>query len=633
MNYRYSLIIQGARIPVSPKGTDKAKYPTQRERDQIFYRRKLTGSLVFVQEDFTQLFAVEQSEDRCIEIKLEIEKKCADVWETDWKGYFSCNDVKWDLNRCSATVSPFPDDVYRPFLENYSKEFNLLQIKEVVRTETKLDFEGDFEFKSTTGNQIPDESGTWAVFLTGTYFIEGTLTKGGTRFNQDVHYRLIRYATYQDGEAPEMEGWTVVEDNVAAQRVKYAKAPAFYNFKPYSWWSRRSFDHYPDLLQIPCGEAYDTEKYIEITGPNGVNSPECGGTCWNIRKKINEDRCMRVIWEFGRFTFDRNRTFNDVVRFLVENTVNSSYLPDTDVELSAFFNNAVNYVTEKPNTLNGMLVASLSDMIGYNSSEVATKAEWSLKRLLDHLRQMFRVYWDITPEGKFRLEHEAFYQLQGANDLTRFPRHLVQTNAYEYIKQDMPRYQRLSFTNAFNADFEEGEIEYAGVCVTVEDGQDTQEETVTEVTTDLEYLIVSGGSTGQKGFVFLLVKEGEVLRQKGDLTGLEFPNAGLSAANLVADYYTYNRVLEHGLVNQKVKTFKSVNKTKKQVTLIVPVCCEVVNPYARFISTLGSNAALESMTYTLHTGSMEFVLLHDTTGKGPLEIGRQFNESFNISFN
>ena len=633
---RYFVDIAGIRHPVTPLGADKLKLQTEREREQIFFRTKLSGQVVLEKNDFHLLYLVEQSADRCLELKFIVENDCAGFFEVVWQGYFSCNDVKWDLHKCSATFTPKPDDKYRLILDNYGKEYNILPGTTPVTAEAKLDLVADFEFLNITLGTAQDvaDADTWAQFLESTYWIKGTTTRKGTRQNTEILYRLVTTRPYVNGEAADLPGWSIVDEDEAAQRAKYAKRPDLYNFKPYKYTKQSDFYKYPDLLQIATGASYDTTQYIEVTGAGGANSESCGGNALSYRTHITQERrCVRLIWKFGSFVFDRNRAFLEVVRRLVYLTAGDTLLPAENATLSRFFSEPTNYVTERPNTLTGLQIASLSDVIGYNSSEPATKAEISLKKLLDGLRQLFRVYWDITSEGFLRLEHESFYQLQGQHDLTVHSRHLVGTQAYEYEKADMPRYQRLLFTNANNPDFEKGEIEYGSVCVTREEGQDTQEETISEITTDLEYLIVSGGNAGQKGVVLMLTADGQVVREAGDLTGVIYPNAGLSAANLVRDYHTYNRVLENGAVNNRMRVFASVKKTKKQVALKVPLCCADVNPYAAFKSTLGEGAELDTMNFALSTGTLEITLLHDTKGTGMLDMGRQFDDSFDDSFN
>ncbi|WP_187260735.1 hypothetical protein [Pontibacter beigongshangensis] len=631
MRHRYFLTIAAERLEVFPYEAHKLKLVTAREKDQIFYRTKLTGEAVFVKSDFDLLLAVEQSAERCLEIGFEIEKKCSGVWEVVWKGYFSCNDVKWDLSKCDASVTPLPDDEYRSILENYSKEYNVLPGTTPVSASVKLDLEADFEFLFTNYDEQPvQDAGTWAEFIHMNYWVDPSFL-GGDHFNGKIWFRMLRRLRRENGVPVDLSGggWSIVAEYPETDEAKYAKAPDLYQFKPFDWNSKGNFTRYPELLQIDCGAAYDTSRYINVTALlQGVNLQN---GCLNMFRKMNEDRYVQILWDFGTLTYSRNRAFTDIVRRLVELTATPDLLPASDVALSRFFNDELNYVTEAPNSLRGMHVASLSDVVGYNSSEPATKADWSLKKLLDTLRSMFRVYWDIE-QGKIRLEHESFYQLQGEKDLTVHEKHLRGTKSYEYVKEDMPRFQRLLFSNAFNQDFEKGEIEYGGVCVTKDEGKDTDETTITEVTTDLEYLITSGGNTGQKGFVFMLISEGQVLKERGDLSGLFYPNAGLSAANLVKNYYTHNRVLENGAVNRIIRIFKSVKKTRKQATLTVPVCCEKINPFARFISTLSANAELESMSYNLITGDAELVLLHDTTGTGHINLGRQFDDSFDDSF-
>ena len=633
MRSRYYIVIDGVKIEVFPLDVAKVKKVTAKEKDQAFYRTKLSGSIVLNKDGgYAHLLQLEQSEDRCKEIKFVVENDCKGFFDVDWQGYFSCNDVSWNLSRCTASFTPKPDDKYRPILENYGKAINILPGTTPVTATARLDFDGEFDFLFTNWDETPaTDPDTWALFIEMNYWVDGSLVSKGGRYNGKIYYRVTRTAPYVDGAAPELEGWSLVDEDPDAQTAKYAKQPDLYNFKPYNWNFKGNFDLYPELVQVPCGDAFDTARYIDVTsyltGANMQNG------CLNVFRKLSEDRYVKVLWEFGSFTFSRNRAFADVLGYLVEQTVGSTFLPADTSLVSRFFSEPTNYVTGRPNTLTGLQVASVSDVVGYNSTEAATKAEISLKSFLDSLRNMFRVFWDVTAEGVIRLEHESFYQLQGEEDLTVYPRQLQGTAAYTYEKADMPRYQRLQFAAANNADFEQGEIEYGGVCVVTEEGQDTEEVQVTDVVTDLEYLIVSGGGTAQGGLVFMLTSGGQVLRERGDLTGYEYPNAGLSAANLVADYYTHNRVLENGAVNGRMRVFQSVNKTKKQVQLTVPACCKTFNPYARYISTLGDNAALDEMSQSLLTGTVELTLLHETTGSGGVVLGRQFDDSFDDSFN
>ncbi len=633
--FRYAVVALGIRYAVNPLFSNTPKLKGDREGNSIFIRRKLSGALIFTKGDFALLHNLEISAVRCQEVLFLIERQCAGEYLPEWSGVFSLNEVQWDLDKCTAEVTPRLDDKYRLVLDYYTKEFNVLQSPATDTVEVKLDFEGQFEFKIIRGGTLfdMDDSDTWGVFLESRYWIAGQGLQKGIRDKTDIIFRLITTRPVVAGEYPDLgNGWTVVDVDEVAKVAKYAKAPDLYNFTPYHYRTQASFDRYPDLKQIPCGQAYDTARYINVSAPGQAVSDSCGNSCMNFRKKVKDERCVTLLWEFGAFYFNRNRRLLNIIKFLLRQTC-PDLEPNTPEEISEFFSSPTNYVTAKPNPLKDLLLAHKSDILAWNSSEPATKGMLSLKNLLEDLG-MFGLKWFINGAGKFQIEHPAYFERLAVVDLTDLAKYplLRGTRAYRYETEKMPRFEKLTFSGAFNEDFTGGLIEYAGACVTYTEGQDTQETIISRITTDLEYLLVSSGSD-KNGFVLLCQHDGKVPSATGALTGQKLINAPLAAANIVQDYYTHERVLESGLVNGRFVEFKSMRRTRRQVPLIVPACCgEEYHPLAEYRTTLAEDGELVGSELDLASATITLDIAFPSAGSGAVVPARQFDDSFPDSF-
>jgi hypothetical protein len=620
---------------IKPLGVADLKIKGGHESSNIFFRRKLSGKCILTGDDFEYLLDVENSGERCSSNYLVIKRNCGGGLVEHWRGVFSLTDCKWNLDKKQVELTIEPDDAYKAVLDNYSKQYNVLEVPATLTIKTQIDFKVIFQFKIIEADTLNDEqdSDTWGIFLKMRHWIDGDVFHKGVRQTDDVIFRLRKEAPFVNGQPADIgDGWKLIDVDKTRQVGKYAKAPDLYNFKPYEYGTKQDWYKYPDLIQIPCNQPYDTTKYIEVTGLNGVNSAESATGCFNMRANIGDDRFVRILWEFGTFTFSRNRRLVDVLSFLA-GKMPGNIKPVTPEAVSQFLSAQTNYVTGTRNPLVDLAFAQKSDITSYSSSEVATKGMLSLKELFDELRSTFQLYWFLDTNGKLRLEHFSYFQRQGTFNLVRpeWARYLVNTRAYEYTKDKMPRYQRLTFGFAFGDDFLSSEIEYKSDCVNKLEGQDTEETSVTKFTTDLTGLLTSAGSD-RNGFVLMVHRDGSVLKEQGAITGALLPNAHLAAANLQANYYQHGRVLMSGLRNDVPVTFKSINKNRKQVALRVPACCEVVDPFARYISTLTDNGELDNWTEEMHTNIVEFVLMHDAPEAGSIALGRSFDDSFDNSF-
>lgn len=621
-NFRFKLTLLGVERLASPLNTAGVKIKSEKEGANVFFRTKLSGSLRFIETDYDALNSLEQSSERCADVFFTVERYCGGVYTPFWQGVFSLNEVKWNHSRCEAVVQPRPNDAYRKIIDFYTKEFNVLDLPATDAVTAKIDLNEQFEFISTSNEgAIADneDADTWLLFLKMNYWIDGNLTNKGRRNETCVWFRTVTTRPFFNGIAPELNGWTLINENQSTKVAKYAKKPAIYNFTAYQYGSKGAFNHYQDLKQINCGAPFD--------GANWILIPEC----LNIREKIVDDRPRQLIWRFGAFTFNRNRRLLDVLSFLV-----GKVSPDVAPVASEFFTDPVNYATGMPNKVRNLLIAQKSDIISSRSSEAAKKGMLSLKNILDDLRMMFNVYWFLDAEGKIRLEHISYFESIGSEDFTvpKYAKHLEGKNAYEYQTDKMPRFEKLIFSDAANEDFQEGLIEYASSCVNYQEGQDTSEQTVSRISTDIENIIVSGDEGSREGFVLISHDgSGNIYSESGDITGVSRINGHLSAANLMRNYWLHNRVLISGLLNGRATNFRSVIKTKKQDSFSVPLCCALeINPFFKYITNVGSNGSLLTSEIDFKTQQVTLEIIHETGGSGLAQIARQFDDSFDDSF-
>jgi hypothetical protein len=622
---------------MNPLGLDGTKLKREREGENIFFRKKANGSQTFEGDDFHWLHALEIGGRRCEQVGYKIELLCGGEYRELWYGYYSLTDAKVDLKNCRMILdSPVPGDSYKCVFDGYGKEYNVLSVPSstAYSVQAKLDFDADFEFLRVEmgkfTEELVDDFDTWASFLETSYWIDGTVFKKGVRSKTQIIFRLVKELPYANGEIVDLSGenWQVIEDNIQKNGkiyARYAKKPDLYNFKPYKYGTTKDFTKYPELKQIGCNDSFDQERYIEITGPGGAYNDETKPNL-NFRTNVNSTRCVRLIWEFGLFTFNRNRRLVDVLKYLVEQTCPSAAPTNAD-DMSDFFTDEVNYATGTTNVVKDLLIAAKSDIIGYNSSEPATKEVISLKNLLDDLRAMMQLYWYLDGEGKFRIEHISFFEKVGVVDLNdpKYKRYM--NKAYEYDKPNMPRYERLLFSEFFREEFGRGEIEYSGACVNTLEGQDSKEFNITRFDNDIENLLVQGESLNRRGFVLIAHQEGRIWNE-GDLT-----NGHLSAAKLMQHYYQHNRILPGGLVNGIFTEFKSTQRIVKQNPIVLPTCCEIeVDPFSSFKTSLSDDGGLLYDEFSLKTKALTVATIHHAEEGEYFSPARSHSDSWDESY-
>ena len=141
MTYQFyisSTLVSPTAHEVHPLNWLECTLNDEKERDQIFYRRKFNGALTFggkkLCADYNLMLGFDS--DPCQILYLLILKDGDSYWE----GYFSTNMGDWDLDAQTFTVTPILIDDYSEWDDNGDTEFNIITGVATTVTTTAGDF-------------------------------------------------------------------------------------------------------------------------------------------------------------------------------------------------------------------------------------------------------------------------------------------------------------------------------------------------------------------------------------------------------------------------------------------------------------------------------------------------------------
>jgi hypothetical protein len=130
MTYRFYININSVVTEVFPLNWLETSLVDEKEKDQVFYRRKFEGSLTFggkkLCADFDLIYSAYQT-NPCGRIYLLILRDL----EIYWEGYFSPSAGDWDLDCRTVTVKPLPVDDYSAWSENGDVQYQILALPRV----------------------------------------------------------------------------------------------------------------------------------------------------------------------------------------------------------------------------------------------------------------------------------------------------------------------------------------------------------------------------------------------------------------------------------------------------------------------------------------------------------------------
>jgi hypothetical protein len=280
---------------------------------------------------------------------------------------------------------------------------------------------------------------------------------------------------------------------------------------------------------------------------------------------------------------------------------------------SDFFQNATNPVTVDTNKLTKLYISGKSDIKYNTASNPARKCEVTLNEMFKMLYNLFQVKWDIQEIGgvdTLVLKHVSEINKAAGLDITVFP--YSETTAhkriFEWGRDKLYRYEKWVWRENNGEDFVGLPIEYNEYC-TRKDSQSSLEYNMGNLTTDIDFITTCKYESEQdkianEGYVLFVTDDSDILAENGALSGISQFNGHLSIANLHANYWKHDRILESGKLNGILINFLSYRKMKVLKDLKIILCCDVdFDPNDTITTDLGEgyldNAELSLFDYVL----------------------------------
>jgi len=226
--------------------------------------------------------------------------------------------------------------------------------------------------------------------------------------------------------------------------------------------------------------------------------------------------------------------------------------------VSNFFNDEINYVTGRENTLMNTLIEQRSDTKDPDATNKAHIGLISLNKIMEDLRAMFKVKWFIDDDGNFRIEHDKFFysglstsgtpaiepDLTDAakyKDIASGEYYLAESLVYETIQKERVGEESIVF---FDADTNDFRSDRNYISYDVENVDESRRDArVNLISTDVAKAINYPERLDDDGFYLFNCNEMyniiELIEVAGDPTYDYVANAGFSVKWLLYDFYRY----------------------------------------------------------------------------------------------
>lgn len=260
-------------------------------------------------------------------------------------------------------------------------------------------------------------------------------------------------------------------------------------------------------------------------------------------------------------------------------SVRSHFFGLRNTHPAAPVNDAYAYATEYLQTLT---IHQKSDVKCPDCSNEAESFVWKItwKKLLDDLRMMFNVYWKITPENDFILEHISYFEAVEGLDLT------AKNIELEYGKGETSAPNIEKFFWADNAAFSP---EHAGLPISYGDcGNGTKEHRVNLFSNDIFYIrqVENQAEIADTGYCLVCTLEID------DVLYVRDNNNPLGWEMLHENLHKHNRYFTEGEMNGVAATFETVRRSRKLKPFNTQVDCADDFTPEDFITTPGGEATV-----------------------------------------
>jgi hypothetical protein len=278
-----------------------------------------------------------------------------------------------------------------------------------------------------------------------------------------------------------------------------------------------------------------------------------------------------------------------------------------------------NYVTQLQgsNILNNLYIIDKLDFKRPTASQLTTVANITLSDLNSDLYSLFQVYPFIDKNGDYRYEHINFWKGEPGIDLTNLYPEFISDRSFKFDKIGVGR-EKFSLPESKNTDFRDNNIEYDNIAPK-EDGENADDYPVKKLYTDCDYILNNIESSSNDGFVFVILDMGTLTISSasieintirvsyGRLSVKNIQNAELSWANLLFNYWKYDRPYSKGYINGVLINF-TMKKIKRGAEIKL-TAKEDIDP-EKHVKTYIGEGTVDKLTEYL-TGDKEIELVYD----------------------
>jgi len=610
LSYTYHISLNGSDYTeVFP--SNAIEVTTEREDDVIFHRDKVNDVVLSKVENTTIFASLETYFTTKANFNDQLEFEIYDGVRTGtafYKGLFSISDCTLDKELKTITIPIRTNDRYREVLEVYEvADYNSF-ISRVIA--------GDYDTISSWIAGSPEEADV------------GTGINDFDTWTQSDNYTITNIEN-NSGGSPEAQA-----RHYSLGNISYTAGEHYYIYIYVSAYTKGTGD---DLRMRVYDDAdseltSSSEDVITGTGWYGLEVDSSGTPAyfvlvstgpgdWSItfqpfiasNLQFRDSACLPIT---GTNSFVTNAldnlsiTIDSVSTFFYNDSLPSDAPSTIDTWITSNPNG--NYVTE--DTTNHFENPAIGAGETWGERAQVTPPKWSLKQIMDYLRDIFDVHWYIDDDGDFRVEHkkyfEKLYDDSTAITVSGYSDYKPETDSLSYAFRKELIYAREEFTqgqNTSDADFVGEPIIYDVFETSPEIKKYNNSHTA-----DLNYLTGDNGS--KSGMVIYdtvstdIASGGSYIVKftTGVLSSTAKKNAYLSWANLHSNFWSWGRMSENLNVNGSDTTADSVAYFLEQegVKFHYP---NAIPWYNKVTGSLG-DAKILSMTRDLDSDFVTFKL-------------------------
>lgn len=562
---------------VQPLGRLKVSWEKVEDEFRAGYKKKLSGTLSFIGEDFVWFYTLEKSGYRCEYMPIVIQKYCGGIYIENWQtGRISYNNGTWDLDKCIVDFEVEVDDDYTCYEDGKQDEINLFL--SIANRETINLVSGTIENYSCTktfpgGIEDPDPC-----------------------------------------PQPDGSGWTLWR-----QKITITYATGRVEEYEYVRYDLGGGEYAPGIVYAPVNtytsDAFGnvSETIYSIAGNDGyINEIDNGMKLQEVFQAFISELCSGKTVKSDFFQWDAdNITDTNYVTGESSKVKNLILFQKSDVKRPLVSSNAT------------IAEISFDDLL----KNICTlfNLQWDIDS--NYFRIEHISYWNRNP-GLNLTE-------------SKYAQYVAFKRKYSYATDKMFKYEQFKCMEAQGIDFIGRDISYDSACVVNAGADAKKYEAdkiTTDVGLCLSSPDSDSAIVSDSGFVLVACDEDNVVITEAPiLTPYYQVNNSLAWAQLHRDYYKHGRMLLEGNMNGEITTFLSSIKTKKQQSLSIPLCCdETFDPFKLIKTAIGDEGDVLQATFDLKSEMLQVECIFDanvglTVNEAPVAVNDSASTAKNNS--